>query len=206
MPATPPRDHIATIIVVLLLHALLIASLAMRDAGGSPGQGAGDAIGHGQEDWIAVNFLKKESGPKPSPATVDATPPHAQAEDPRASEAVPPQDDAKAEQNAAASETTQDGGGSSAPLDNDLGARYLAAVRAAVLAQWNTQGGNAIPAGCVVVIDQAAGGKALRAWVMQCTDLPLGERIRLETAVMQVQSFPYAGFEPVFQAHIELTF
>ncbi len=190
---------------MLLLHALVIASLTMRAAGGRPGQGTGNAIGDGPEDWIAVSFLEKQGGPKPSPDTVDATPPPAQAEVPRASETVPPQDDGNAAQDAASPEDARDGGGASAPQD-DLGARYLAAVRAAVLEQWSAQGGNAIPAGCVVVIDQAAGGKALRAWVMRCTDLPLGERIRLETAVMQVQPLPYTGFEPVFQAHIELTF
>ncbi len=56
------------------------------------------------------------------------------------------------------------------------------------------------------MIEQAAGGRALRACVVQCGDLPLVERIRLETAVMQVQPLPYEGFEPVFQERVELVF
>ena len=57
-----------------------------------------------------------------------------------------------------------------------------------------------------VVIDQVEGGRAIRAWVMNCNVMPITDRIRLETAVMQAQALPYAGFEPVFQTHLKLAF
>ena len=208
-PTTPARDRIAAITVVILLHALLILHAVMlRDAGGRPGQGLRDAVGEGREVLVEVNFVKRNAAPKLRPVAIEVPLPPVKVEHSPVGEPVPAEAGAVADEKTrdiASIEDAHEGGGNGAPKD-DLGTRYLAAVRAAVLAEWTAQGGGAIPAGCKIMFDQATGGHALRAWVMQCASLPLRERIRLESAVMQVEPLPYAGFEPVFQEHMELEF
>lgn len=206
-PATPASDRIAAITLVVFLHALAAIHFAMSgDVGGRTGRGDRNVAGEGRETWTEANFVPRQAAPAPTAATSEAPPPHSEAADASASGPVPPSQANAALSHRAPSEAArQDGGGNGAPQD-DLGARYLAAVRAAVIGQWSAQGGGAIPEGCGLVIEQAAGGRALRAWVVQCGDLPLVERIRLETAVMQVQPLPYEGFEPVFRERVELVF
>jgi hypothetical protein len=80
---------------------------------------------------------------------------------------------------------------------------YISEVRAAVMRQWQMDGGGAIPAGCGVAIDQIEGGKAVRAWTANCTGLTMGERIRLEISVMRAR-LPSKGFESMVKAHLEV--
>lgn len=207
---TPPHDRIIAVSVTVLVHALVAVPFLLWQGGGRSGHGATrDADGEGSETWIAADFV----GPPPATPTrrpvAEVTAPSAPVEAPPVAEPTPAQDGIPAGDAPAAATTApadaRQGGGDGAPQD-DLGARYLAAVRAAVLDHWNAQGGGAIPAGCKVRIDQVDGGQALRAWVLQCGELPMQDRIRLETAVMQVRTLPYAGFEPVFKERLELEF
>lgn len=218
---TPWHDHIAAAIVIVLVHALVLVPALVWHAGGRPGPRAAQAgaPGGGEDDLIVTEFIAipQNAAAKQAPATIAPPPQPARAEDPSVPEQVEesaaarsPADPASAADSAtpvdpAAPGSARSGGGSDA-LDDDLGARYLAAVRATVLRQWQARGGGAIPAGCEVVIDQVEGGRAIRAWVMNCNVMPMADRIRLETAVMQAQALPYAGFEPVFQAHLKLAF
>lgn len=89
--------------------------------------------------------------------------------------------------------------------ENNRDNGYISAVREAIKRQWQVEGGRDVIVGCKVVIDQVEGGRAVRAWTVSCRSLPMRERIRLETAAMRTQ-LPYAGFESVFQTHLELEF
>lgn len=216
--STPWRDRIVAAIVIVLVHALVLVPALVWHGGGRPGPRAAQegAPGGGEDDLIVTEFIAvpQHVAAKPAPATLEPPPQPAQAEAPPVPEQVEDSATASNPASAADSATPVDpaaaggarpGGGSDAQ-DDDLGDRYLAAIRATVLRQWQAQGGGAIPAGCQVVIDQVEGGRAVRVWVMNCSALPTTERIRLETAVMQTPSLPYTGFEPVFQAHLRLTF
>ena len=219
--STPWRDRIAAVAIIVLVHALVLVPALVGSSGGRPGPRAAQegAPGGGADDLIVTEFIAvpQNAAAKQAPAAIDPPPQPDRAEDPPAPEQVEesvaassPADPASATDSAtpvnpAASGGARSGGGSDAQ-DDGLGARYLAAVRATVLRQWQAQGGGAIPAGCEVVIDQVEGGRAIRAWVMNCNVMPMTDRIRLETAVMQAQALPYAGFEPVFQTHLKLAF
>ena len=208
--STLNHDRIAATIVTVAVHALLIAALV--EGGGSRARSSvrDAARGDGQETTVAVEFLarQKQASPKP-PAVVEITPQPHLIEEPSVPEPVstiaqPPSPASDAASSGSANEDVPQGG-AGAPAD-ELGARYLAAVRAAIVREWNAQGGGEIPSGCAVVFDQLDGGRPLRAWTMHCGSLSATERARLEAAVMQAQPLPYAGFEPVFQAHLKLTF
>lgn len=85
---------------------------------------------------------------------------------------------------------------------------YLLAVHAAILNQWRSLGGIDSPPGCLIVLDQINDdktAKATRILLTHCDDLPERERARLEQAAMQAQ-LPYAGYEPLFQRHLEIAF
>lgn len=206
------RDRIAATIISVGGHALVIATLWLA-GGGSGARSVPDApLGDGQDTTVAAQFLERQKQARPEtppPPVVEATP------QPPVPEPVPVEESVIAQQSnpatdkvppgEAASPANEAEGGAGAPAD-ELGARYLAAVRAAIVREWNAQGGGEIPSGCVVVFDQVDGGRPLRAWVMHCGSLSASERARLETAVMQAQPLPYAGFEPVFQTHLKLTF
>jgi hypothetical protein len=203
------RDRIAATIITVAVHALLIAALV--EGGAKVRSSVRDAArGDGQDTTVAVEFLarQEQASPKP-PAVVETTPrPPLIAEpsipEPAGTIAQPSNPASDAASSGSANEDVPQGGAGAPP--DELGARYLAAVRAAIVREWNAQGGGEIPSGCAVVFDQADGGRPLRAWVMHCGSLSAIERARLETAVMQAQPLPYAGFEPVFQAHLKLTF
>lgn len=203
-----PRDrdfgHIIGIVVAFLLHAIALLSL-LRDAGGRAGPLLGDADGIGTETVVSAEFLTKTAAALPAPLSAPAPSMPPVVPDERRLAEEPHRSDGSTADAGQSTVAAVDAGGGGAPAD-ELDGRYLAAVRAAVLEQWRLQGGGALPAACKVVIDQTVGGQALRAWAVQCGDLSLPERIRLEAAVMQAQPLPYAGFEAAFKEHLELTF
>ena len=203
------RDRIAATIFTVGAHALVIATLWFSGSGTGARSVPDAALGDGQDTTVAARFLarQKQASPKPPPPpVVETTPQPPPVEDSSIPEPAPAEESVITQQsNPAASPANETEGGAGAPAD-ELGARYLAAVRAAIVREWNAQGGGEIPSGCAVVFDQVDGGRPLRAWVMHCGSLSAIERARLETAVMQAQPLPYAGFEPVFQTHLKLTF
>lgn len=82
-----------------------------------------------------------------------------------------------------------------------LSTRYADAIRARILASWQSAGGEEIPANCEVVITQASGGDVISVGVQNCTDVK-GDL--LEMAVLRAQPLPYKGFEPAFSSRMEL--
>lgn len=205
---TPARERILAITATVLLHALVLLVL-LRFDGGRPGSPSARDGGAGKGGALEVVEFVALPGEATSPAppavpALQAQATEASTQQPLA-DAVPLPTTSQPTPPGEASANDEKGGGTGAPED-DLGTRYLAAVRAVIDTQWQQQGGGVIPTGCEVVIHQADGGRVLRAWVMHCGALPLADRIRLETAVMQAQSLPYTGFEPVFQATLRLRY
>jgi colicin import membrane protein len=91
-------------------------------------------------------------------------------------------------------------------VDNDLAARYAAALTDAILHNW-TRPDN-VPNGvkCRLVIHQVIGGEVTKVDVdPSCPYDELGKR-SVEAAVLKAQPLPYAGFEHVFNRTLELDF
>jgi colicin import membrane protein len=90
--------------------------------------------------------------------------------------------------------------------DPDLLARYVAALNAAIVQNWTRP--ETVPLGqrCKIVIRQAIGGTVVDAKVdPSCPYDALGRR-SVEAAVLKADPLPYAGFEPVFNRTLILTF
>jgi colicin import membrane protein len=90
--------------------------------------------------------------------------------------------------------------------DNDLRARYAAALQAAILRNWTRP--ETVPIGqrCRIVIRQIPGGQVVDAQVdPSCPYDELGRR-SVEAAVLKAQPLPYAGFERVFERTLTLNF
>lgn len=100
------------------------------------------------------------------------------------------------------SQGTPGQGGTSA----DLTAKYVAAIQAAVAAQWNRP--ESVPLGtrCRIVIRQLPGGEVIGAEVQPgCAMDPAGQE-SLERAVLRAQPLPYRGFETVFNRQLNFNF
>lgn len=90
--------------------------------------------------------------------------------------------------------------------DPDLLARYVAALNAAIVQNWTRP--ETVPLGqrCKIVIRQAIGGTVVDARVdPSCPYDALGRR-SVEAAVLKADPLPYAGFEPVFNRTLIVTF
>lgn len=89
-----------------------------------------------------------------------------------------------------------------AGTDTGLGARYAAAIQAAVLAQWTRP--DTVPLGqeCVIRITQLPGGDVMSAKVDPSCPYDEQGRRSVEAAVLKAQPLPYAGFESVFQRNL----
>jgi colicin import membrane protein len=90
--------------------------------------------------------------------------------------------------------------------DNDLAARYAAALTDAILRNWTRP--DSVPLGqvCVINIRQVPGGSVIKASVdPSCPYDDLGRR-SIEAAVLKAQPLPYAGFETVFNRNLKLRF
>lgn len=118
--------------------------------------------------------------------------------------------DARAARNPAEAAAQADVAASAPPgnngEDDDLKARYAAALTEAILHNW-TRPDN-IPDGvkCRLIIHQVVGGEVLDVNVdPSCPFDDLGRR-SVEAAVLKAQPLPYAGFEHVFKRTLDLTF
>ena len=188
----PGGYRIAAAVITVLVHAAILVPALLWQSGGVPLQRTAPNNSFGEESGrTAVVFLpvaRKATTPLPTvkqgdqPAFVITKP---------AQEPTRANDDA----NALAHHESED--------NQDSG--YVSAVRAAIKRQWEMQGGKEVLAGCTAAIDQVEGGKVVRAWTVNCNNLPVRERILLETVVMRTQ-LPYAGFESAFHTHLELGF
>jgi colicin import membrane protein len=90
--------------------------------------------------------------------------------------------------------------------DNDLTARYAAAIQAAVTRNWNRP--ESIPAGlrCTLRIVQIPGGDVISANVTSPCNADAAARNSIEQAVMRAAPLPYQGYEKVFSREINFNF
>ena len=90
--------------------------------------------------------------------------------------------------------------------DNDLTARYAAAIQAAVTQNWNRP--ESIPAGlrCTLLIVQIPGGDVISANVTSPCNADPAARLSIEQAVMRAAPLPYRGYEKVFSREITFNF
>jgi colicin import membrane protein len=101
------------------------------------------------------------------------------------------------------SEQAQTGAGGQ---DDDLTARYAAAIQAAVTQNWNRPEG--IPAGlrCSLNITQIPGGDVISVTIGSPCNADEVTRNSIEQAVMKAAPLPYQGYEKVFQRSIKFNF
>ncbi|HET9032719.1 MAG TPA: cell envelope integrity protein TolA [Dokdonella sp.] len=90
--------------------------------------------------------------------------------------------------------------------DNDLEARYAAAIQAAVTQNWNRP--ESIPPGlrCTLLIVQIPGGDVISARVTSPCNADAAARMSIEQAVMRAAPLPYRGYEKVFSREITFNF
>ena len=90
--------------------------------------------------------------------------------------------------------------------DNDLTARYAAAIQAAVTNNWNrpdnAQGGLR----CSINIAQIPGGDVISVTIGSPCNADAVTRTSIEQAVMKAAPLPYQGYEKVFQRNIKFNF
>lgn len=94
-----------------------------------------------------------------------------------------------------------------APADDQaLRARYAAAIRDAIIAQWSI--GASMPSGarCRLAIRQLPGGAVGSVQADPDCEFDAAGRAGLERAVMRAQPLPYRGFERVFERSLNLQF
>lgn len=90
--------------------------------------------------------------------------------------------------------------------DNDLAARYAAAIQAAVTNNWNRPDSAQPGLRCTLDIVQIPGGDVISAKVTApCTADPV-TRNSIEQAVMKAAPLPYQGYEKVFRREITFNF
>ena len=93
--------------------------------------------------------------------------------------------------------------------DNDLKARYVAAIQAAILQNWTRP--DSVPLGqrCRIIIHQLPGGTVAPDHGVEITaSCPYDDAAKrlVEAAVLKAQPLPYAGFEAVFDRTLNLNF
>ena len=90
--------------------------------------------------------------------------------------------------------------------DDDLTARYAAAIQAAVTQNWNRP--ESIPAGlrCTLLIVQIPGGDVISANVTSPCNADPAARTSIEQAAMRAAPLPYRGYEKVFSREIRFNF
>lgn len=115
-----------------------------------------------------------------------------------AAENRPPQPEAEHE----AAEATTGAGGQ----DNDLAARYAAAIQAAVTQNWNRPDSAAPGLRCSLNIVQIPGGDVISVTVGSPCNADQPTRNSIEQAVMKAAPLPYQGYEKVFQRAVKFNF
>ena len=90
--------------------------------------------------------------------------------------------------------------------DDDLSARYAAAIQSAVTNNWNRPDSATAGLRCTVVIVQIPGGELMSATVTNPCNADQVTRNSIEQAVRKAAPLPYQGYEKVFQRSIKLNF
>jgi colicin import membrane protein len=90
--------------------------------------------------------------------------------------------------------------------DNDLTARYSAAIQAAVTQSWNRPDSAEAGLRCALNITQIPGGDVISVTIGSPCNADQATRNSIEQAVMKAAPLPYQGYENVFQRSIKLNF
>ena len=90
--------------------------------------------------------------------------------------------------------------------DNDLLARYSAALQAAVTQNWNRPDSAQAGLRCALNITQIPGGVVIGVTVGSPCNADQATRNSIEQAVMKATPLPYQGYEKVFQRSIKFSF
>ena len=90
--------------------------------------------------------------------------------------------------------------------DDNLTARYAAAIQAAVTNNWNRPDNASAGLRCVLNIAQIPGGEVISVSVGSPCNADPVTRTSIEQAVMKAAPLPYQGYEQVFQRTIKFTF
>jgi len=90
--------------------------------------------------------------------------------------------------------------------DNDLTARYAAAIQAAVTNNWNRPDNALTGLRCSINIAQIPGGDVISVTIGSPCNADPVTRTSIEQAVMKAAPLPYQGYEKVFQRNIKFNF
>lgn len=90
--------------------------------------------------------------------------------------------------------------------DNDLAARYAAAIQAAVTQNWNRPDSASPGLRCSLNIVQIPGGDVISVTVGSPCNADQPTRNSIEQAVMKAAPLPYQGYEKVFQRAVKFNF
>jgi len=90
--------------------------------------------------------------------------------------------------------------------DNDLTARYAAAIQAAVTNNWNRPDNAPTGLRCSINIAQIPGGDVISVTIGSPCNADPVTRTSIEQAVMKAAPLPYQGYEKVFQRNIKFNF
>lgn len=90
--------------------------------------------------------------------------------------------------------------------DNDLAARYAAAIQAAVTQNWNRPDSASPGLLCTLNIVQIPGGDVISVSVASPCNADQSTRNSIEQAVMKAAPLPYRGYENVFQRSVKFNF
>jgi colicin import membrane protein len=90
--------------------------------------------------------------------------------------------------------------------DNDLAARYAAAIQSAVTNNWNRPDSAQPGLRCTIMITQIPGGDLLNVTVSSPCNADQVTRNSIESAVRKAAPLPYQGYEKVFQRSIRFNF
>jgi len=90
--------------------------------------------------------------------------------------------------------------------DNDLAARYAAAIQSAVTNNWNRPDSAVAGLRCTIVITQIPGGDLINVQVTSPCNADQVTRNSIESAVRKAAPLPYQGYEKVFQRSIRFNF
>ena len=90
--------------------------------------------------------------------------------------------------------------------DDDLSARYAAAIQSAVTNNWNRPDSATAGLRCTVVITQIPGGDLIHVQVSSPCNADQVTRNSIESAVRKAAPLPYQGYEKVFQRSIRFNF
>ncbi len=90
--------------------------------------------------------------------------------------------------------------------DDDLTARYAAAIQAAVTQNWNRPDSATAGLRCVLQIAQIPGGEVISVTVGTPCNADPATRNSIQQAVMRAAPLPYPGYEKVFQRNINFNF